>query len=100
MQNHTKIYFKESGIDPFGFVPCETCGAEAVDTGHLEARGMGGNPSGDKDVFENLIATCRKCHIDFHDKKQYKSYLKRIHAGTFPHLLRYDEETEEIICLY
>lgn len=99
MQRHTKIYFKESGIDPHGWVGCEICNATSVDTGHIDARGMGGNPSKDKDVFENLIATCRQCHDDFGDKQIHKDYLRRIHAENFPDKLSYDHETGKIVRL-
>lgn len=97
MQRHTAIYFKESGIDPHGFVECEVCGASSVDVNHIDARGMGGNPKKDKEVFENLMASCRRCHNDFADKQAYKEFLKRRHAENFPGKLKYVEETGKII---
>lgn len=99
MQKHTEIYFKESGLDPHDFTPCETCGAQAVDTAHIEARGMGGNPSKDKDTFINLMASCRECHNFYGDKKLYKNFLKKRHAANFPQLLEWSEEKEQIIRL-
>lgn len=71
-------------MDFFGYkIPedcfCEICGKQANDVHHIEARGMGGNPSGSKDVIENLQALCRNCHIEFGDKKQHKGNLKLIH---------------------
>lgn len=99
MQRHTKIYFRESGIDPHGFTECEVCGTSAVDTMHIDARGMGGNPSKSLDVFENLMASCRQCHDDFGDKQIHKEFLKRRHAENFPGKLKYVEETGKIIRL-
>lgn len=85
MKKHTKIY-----MDFFGYkIPedcfCEICRAQAKDVHHIEARGMGGNPSGSKDVIENLQALCRRCHIEYGDKKQYKEKLKSIHKKFMYH---------------
>jgi 5-methylcytosine-specific restriction endonuclease McrA len=57
------------------------CGSQAVDVHHIEARGMGGNKKAD--VIENLMGLCRKCHIEYGDKKQYKEFLKDIHAKNY-----------------
>lgn len=83
MKKYTKIYFQESGIDPYDYIPCECCSKQAVDIHHIDCKGMGGNPSGDKDVFENLMALCRECHEEYGDKKQYKDYLQEIHDKKF-----------------
>ena len=48
------------GYDETDWIPCEVCGAKAVDIHHIEARGMGGSKT--KDVIENLMALCRSCH--------------------------------------
>jgi 5-methylcytosine-specific restriction endonuclease McrA len=48
---------------------------------HIEARGMGG--TNEKDTIENLMGLCRKCHIEYGDKKQYKEFLKEIHAKNY-----------------
>jgi 5-methylcytosine-specific restriction endonuclease McrA len=79
MKKHTKIYFKYFNIDESSFVPCEICGAKAVDIHHIEARGMGGDPSGKSDVIENLQALCRECHTKYGDITEYKPLLKKIH---------------------
>lgn len=77
MRNHTKVYMSFFGYGEESFVPCEVCGARAVDIHHIDARGMGG--SGDKDVIENLMGVCRKCHIEYGDRKHLKDYLRDIH---------------------
>ena len=69
------------GYKKTDFVPCEVCGAQAVDVHHIEARGMGGNKKAD--VIDNLMGLCRKCHIEYGDKKQYKEFLKDIHAKNY-----------------
>jgi hypothetical protein len=77
MKNHTKNYMAFFGYDISSFVPCEVCGAKAVDIHHIEARGMGG--SKDKDHPVNLMAVCRQCHIDKGDKPQFMDELQLIH---------------------
>jgi hypothetical protein len=58
---------------------CEICSRQAVDIHHIEARGMGGDPKGKKDVIENLMAVCRLCHEDYGDVPELKGKLKHIH---------------------
>ena len=77
MRNHTKTYLNFFGYDTSDFIPCEMCGLKAQDIHHIEARGMGGSKHADN--IENLMALCRKCHIDFGDKKQHKEMLKVVH---------------------
>jgi len=43
MQEHTKIYMDAYGYDIGDFIACEITGAPAVDIGHIDCRGMGGN---------------------------------------------------------
>jgi 5-methylcytosine-specific restriction endonuclease McrA len=81
MKKHTQIYLQGMGYKKTDFVPCEVCGAQAVDVHHIEARGMGGNKKAD--VIDNLMGLCRKCHIEYGDKKQYKEFLKEIHAKNY-----------------
>ena len=65
------------GYDTTDFIPCEICGAKAVDIHHIEARGMGGSKQAD--TIENLMAVCRQCHNTYGDLKDYKEMLKEIH---------------------
>jgi 5-methylcytosine-specific restriction endonuclease McrA len=81
MRKHTQIYLQGMGYKKTDFIPCEVCGSQAVDIHHIEARGMGGNKRAD--VIENLMGLCRKCHIEYGDKKQYKEFLKDIHAKNY-----------------
>ena len=80
MQRHTKTYMEYFGYTTADFIPCELCGATANDIHHIEARGMGGNPTGSKDVIENLQALCRQCHVSYGDITGYKTHLKEIHT--------------------
>ena len=79
MKRHTNVYFSFFGYDKTSYIECEVCHAQAQDIHHIEPRGMGGNPKGDKDRIENLMAVCRMCHDKYGDKKQYKDFLKEIH---------------------
>ena len=81
MQKHTLNYLQGMGYKKTDFIPCEVCGSQAVDVHHIEARGMGG--TNEKDTIENLMGLCRKCHIEYGDKKQYKEFLKEIHAKNY-----------------
>ena len=77
MQKHTKIYLQFFNYDFGDYIPCEICNAPAKDIHHIEARGMGG--SSDKDTIENLMALCRKCHVEYGDITELKPKLKELH---------------------
>ena len=77
MKNHTKVYLKHFGYGIEDFIPCESCGAKAVDIHHIEARGMGGDKNADN--INNLMALCRQCHIVMGDTKTHMQYLKSKH---------------------
>ncbi len=86
MKPHVKIYFDYFGYGEQDFIPCEVSWYEglevrAVDINHVDCKGMGGNPSRDKDVIENLMAVSRENHIKYGDKKQYVEYLKEVHRA-------------------
>lgn len=78
MKNHTKVYLKHFGYGLEDFIPCEVCDSKAVDIHHLDCRGMGGTKT--KDQIQNLMALCRKCHLQYGDKKQYLEFLTTIHT--------------------
>ena len=71
------MYLNHFGYTGEDFIPCETCGARAVDIHHIEARGMGGTKKGD--TIDNLMALCREHHLEYGDKKQYMQFLKDKH---------------------
>ena len=80
MKKHTKIYMKFFDYGETDCIPCEYCGSVAVDIHHLEGRGMGGSKT--KDTIENLIALCRKHHIEAENKKEFNNLLKEAHKKT------------------
>jgi len=79
MRNHTKIYYKAFGYEKYDFVASEISGQKAVDTVHIEPRGMGGNPTKDLDRIENLMAQTREEHNFLGDKKSKTAYQYRKH---------------------
>ena len=78
MKPYTKLYLKHFGYGQEDFIPCEICGARAVDIHHIEPRGMGGSKL--MDTPENLMALCRECHheADF-GVELSKDFLKAVH---------------------
>jgi hypothetical protein len=77
MKIYTKIYMDYFGYDTSDFICCEVCGSQAVDINHIVPRGMGGTKKPDE--INNLMATCRKCHIDYADRKKYYEFLVYTH---------------------
>ena len=77
MKSYTKKYLEHFNFSTSDFIPCEICGERAVDIHHIEARGMGGSKG--KDDIENIMAVCRKHHLEYGDKKDKKEFLKIKH---------------------
>ena len=90
MKAHTKVYLDHFGYGADSFIPCEVCGAKAVDIHHIDCRGMGGSKT--KDVIDNLMALCRHCHIEYGDKKQFIEFLKQKHICTLKSKLLHSEK--------
>ena len=67
------------GYEVGDFIECEATGGPCVDIHHINPRGMGGNPSGDKDCIENLMATNREFHIKCEQKLISKEEQIQIH---------------------
>lgn len=72
MKPHVRIYMQYFGYGDQDFIPCEACGAKAVDIHHINGRGKG------KDVISNLMALCRKHHTQAHENIS-KSDMQYIH---------------------
>ena len=80
MEVHTRIYFKHFGIafnesgwhDP---IKCEVCGRVAIDIHHVNGRWNKENSNN----IENLIALCRRCHVDAHSGELTKGDLHVVH---------------------
>ncbi|CAL67411.1 HNH endonuclease signature motif containing protein [Christiangramia forsetii] len=80
MKPYTKLYFRALGYAESDFIPSEISGNRAVDINHIICKGSGGNPSGDKDRIENLMALTREEHIEQGDKKHLIADQFRTHA--------------------
>jgi predicted restriction endonuclease len=77
MKKYVKTYLDYFGYDETSWIACEMCGQTAVDINHIDAKGMGGSKL--KDNIENLMAMCRKCHMELGDKKEHKVMMKVVH---------------------
>ena len=67
------------GYEEGDFIPSEISGQRAVDIAHIVCRGMGGNPEGDLDRIENLMAQTREEHIQLGDKRHTTAEQFRKH---------------------
>jgi len=79
MIKYKKIYLDAYGYNEGDFIRSELSDLPAVEFNHILCIGMGGSKNRELDRIENLIAVTRNEHIDYGDKKQYYSYLFRIH---------------------
>jgi hypothetical protein len=65
MQKHVAVYMKHFDLGEQDVWYCEACTRQfrldnGLDIHHINGRGKG------KDVIENLMALCRKCHTKAH----------------------------------
>ena len=75
MKKYKQIYLDALGYDETDFIPSELSGTKSVDIHHIECKGMGGSPKGDKDRIENLQAVTRGEHMIYGDKKGCMKFL-------------------------
>ncbi len=76
MKAYTKIYLNTFQFCSTDFIPCEICGCQAVDIHHIQARSKRKDLEND---ITNLMALCRKDHLEYGDKKQHMDYLQQVH---------------------
>lgn len=79
MKRHVKIYMDYFGFGMDDFIPCEITGQKANDIHHIKNRKSGGDPNGDKDAIENLMALTRAKHIELGDVPELVEALQKIH---------------------
>lgn len=82
MVKHVKVYMDYFGYGEQDVIPCEVCGARAVDIHHINGRGKG------KDVIKNLVALCRYHHNAAHGLEKtylHKDVLMKIHQNNLKH---------------
>lgn len=84
MKKHTKVYLDYFGYGIEDFIPCESCGAKAVDIAHIIARSKFGDKRKDEqDNIDNLAALCRDCHYKYDfENKWTKDEMYEIHKRT------------------
>jgi len=93
MQKYTKIYLDAFGYGEQDYTPSEISENRAVDINHIDNRGMGGDPKGEKDRIENLMALTRKEHDEFGDKNEHMSFLYLKHKEfMILHGVKFDEK--------
>ena len=81
MERHVKNYLDAFGFSGMEFMPCEVCGASAVDIHHVEPRrNFGSKRKVEQDKVDNLVALCRNCHDKAHgpSSRHWKEMLKDI----------------------
>jgi len=76
MVKYKRTYLQYFGYSKQDFIPCELCGAQAVDIHHIENRKQRKDLEND---INNLMALCRECHLEYGDKKRHKEWLKIKH---------------------
>jgi hypothetical protein len=84
MKAHTAKYLafalSRHGLDHWECF-CEITGyvSMGLDVCHIDPRGMGGNPKGDKDRIENLMMMTRTLHTKTEGQPAYDEHLRYAH---------------------
>lgn len=74
-----EVYYKFFNYLKEEWKPCEVCNGTFEEAHHINCKGMGGTNNLEIEHIENYIGVCRKCHIDYGDKKQHTEFLKQKH---------------------
>lgn len=76
MKPYVKTYLKYFGYSEGDFIPCESCGAKAVDIHHLEPKSIA---KAKVNLIDNIIAVCRPCHDLAGKNREFNEGLKVKH---------------------
>ena len=93
MKSYTKVYMKYFGYDVSDFIPCESCGAKAVDIHHLEPKSIA---KAKVNLIDNLCAVCRPCHDLAGKNRGFNESLKLKHRKNI-YGVKTDHEIERYI---
>ncbi|HHT9135847.1 MAG TPA: hypothetical protein ACFYEK_01240 [Candidatus Wunengus sp. YC60] len=93
MKKHTQIYLSYFDYGPEDFIPSEISGLRAQDVHHIENRKAGGDPNGDKDKIENLMALTRAEHLEYGDVPDKLEWLREIHLNFMKTRIPHHENT-------
>ena len=79
MQKYVKIFLDFWGYTTADIILCQVradgCQNVATDILHIDHRKMGGNP--EKNVIENLMASCRNCHTLLDSEKLNRDEIRK-----------------------
>ena len=79
MKTHIKVYLKHFDLGEQDLCTCEVCTKMGrIDNGGFDIHHIWGRGK-DKDVIENLMCVCRRCHTEIHSGMYSKSMLQYIH---------------------
>lgn len=94
--NHREKYKRAFNVHD-DKIYCESCQRYGeFDVHHIQARGMGGDPNGKRDIIENLMGLCRKCHNFWEHKTKMRFHLYEKHRQELDeHGVEFDEELME-----
>lgn len=79
MQSYIKLYLNYFDLGEQDIITCECCQTQGrVDGGNFDIHHIYGRGEG-REVINNLMALCRKCHDKAHNGKVTKSEMQLIH---------------------